>query len=284
MAERMNSVSKSGIRPVHPEAALTACATIGLIWLGALLGLLIFDIRSDWTLWLIYPLPLLPVAMSLIVRGSLRSERVSEPMRGLLWFGLVWIIGGAFFDLFSTLWHSPDLRDEGNVILRELLDRGHTLQQVYLFGAAMNFVFTWMFCELWRGLTIHLPRLASEVAGHAPNDRLEFFKSATGGGHLTWRQWLVPIRPSEMPKMAFWIWPTVITVTLAASTLRWYAGLEWFGFFPPLLAARAGVLFAGATLGMVAYFAFIERMSRQIRERQILEASALAAPASDSSD
>jgi len=244
---------------------LTVCTVFGLSWLMVLLVWLHLDANHENALWLIYPLPLLPVVMSLIVRSTLRSHSVSASTSKLLWFGLLWIIGGACFDLFSTLWHSPQLEDEGNVILRQLLDQEHSLGQVYLFGAAMNLVFTWMFCELWRALILHFPVIAREVAAHSPTGRLDFFKSATGGGHLSWRQWLIPFRPSELPRIEYWIWPTVVTVTLASSTLRWYAGLEWFGFFPPLLGARAIVLFSGATFGMVGYFLVINHLCRGMR-------------------
>ncbi len=57
---------------------------------------------------------------------------------------------------------------------------------------------------------------------------MAFLKAATGGSGLTWRQWLLPMRLSELTDSSYVVW-IVAVVLFAGGVDRWYLGLEWYG-------------------------------------------------------
>jgi hypothetical protein len=73
--------------------------------------------------------------------------------------GAVFIAGGAGFDIFATLLHSPDLSRESNPIARLLLDSGKSVEFVMFFGAVCQSLAAIASVLLWGGLLSH-PGLA----------------------------------------------------------------------------------------------------------------------------
>jgi len=90
---------------------------------------------------------------------------------------------------------------------------------------------------------------------------MRFLKSATGGDHLTWRQWIIPFNMSELPRAYHLLW--VMVVILVAGMIerwyRWYLGLEWFGLVSSARWTWVGV---GMTVGLAAYFVWLWVASR----------------------
>ena len=243
-------------RPLNQFMWISAA---GIIIQAVFLILALVSPNSGWTVLCMYSLPMVPLLVGLC---SLSAARQSEASVGKwpLGTGFLVIIGGAGFDLFATLWNSPDLSSEANVPLRILLDSRHSLQTVYIYGLIVNILFTTLFCILWWAILKHVRVVAQAIEEHHPESLCDFLKAATGGGHLTIRQWLWPLRLSELPLLYFWIWPTIAAVIGSASALRWYAGLEWFNVVSASLAGRAIVLTSTAMLTLVAYFFALHRI------------------------
>ncbi len=79
---------------------------------------------------------------------------------------------------------------------------------------------------------------------------MRFLKAATGGAHLTWRQWIIPLKMSELPRAYPLCWVMVV-VLVAGQVDRWYLGLQWFN----LVSSIRFVVFGVALfVGLVAYF------------------------------
>jgi hypothetical protein len=142
--------------------------------------------------------------------------------------GLVFSIGGVMLDAGATIINTPTLADEGNVIARALLDSGHSIAFVYLYGAVSQFLYLILVCGLWITFLRHRRTIIALARSAYPISRLDFIKAATGGEHLTWRQYILPLKLSELPKS--YHLAMLVAVTLTGSMLiNWYLGLSWLG-------------------------------------------------------
>ena len=126
---------------------------------------------------------------------------------------MIFIVGGAAFDIAATLHHTPDLQQEANPIARALLDSGYSLPVVYGLAIVCQGLYISLICATWVALLKHRSFLVRSL-GEAQSP-LAFLKAATGGAGLTWRQWFFPMRLSEFPDTHYVMW--VLAVTLFAS-------------------------------------------------------------------
>lgn len=239
-------------------------SSAGIVVQAVMLTAAAFAPESRLTVLSIYLLPLIPFSVAVVGIEVGRLGGITASKLRLV-SGFAVIVGGACFDLFSTLWHSPDLTEEANLPLRILLDSQHSLPFVYGYGLLVNVLFTGLFCILWWTLLRHRSLIVEAVQRQNPRTLQDFLKAATGAGHLTLRQWLWPLKPSELPLLYFWIWPTVMTVIWSATILRWYAGLEWFDVIPPSIAGRAAVMGGTGLLVLGLYFEAIRRQYSSAR-------------------
>lgn len=209
--------------------------------------------RHSFRLLTTYALPLVAAAgLVLLYRVSRRSTpRLS---RKAAWLGAAFVSGAAVTDLLSTVLVNPDLSLEANPYVRILLDRGHSLRFVYWHTAVMQILSVTLLCGIWTTFLRHVPVLLGSIAESRPASRLEFLKAATGGSHLTLRQWLVPIRLSELPTTYHCLWPLLVSIIFGVSLLRWYVALEWMDLVEPTLVWRCVVLFSGLTVTLALYF------------------------------
>ncbi|MCH7988350.1 MAG: hypothetical protein IID46_04270, partial [Planctomycetes bacterium] len=171
--------------------------------------------------------------------------------------GILFIVGGGTFDMIATVIHTPRLRDEGNVIARALLDSGHALAFVYGYAILAQTTFLALVCAMWLSLLRHRDILIASLQGHS--SFMRFFKAATGGAHLTWRQWIIPFNMSELPRAyhVFWV---LVVVFVAGMMDRWYLGLEWF----KLISSIRWIVFGAALLvGLGVYFVWLWLASRR---------------------
>ena len=219
----------------------------------------IFVPQHSFRLATTYLLPLFAAAGLWLLA---RVNRIAGPAgpKAAVWFGVAFVAGAAGLDLLSTILVNPDLSLEGNPYVRALLDGGHSLTAVYAHLAVTQGLCVLLLCGLWLTFLRQLPVLLGSIEESRPAGRLEFLKAATGGSHLTLRQWLVPVRVSELPMLYHCLWPLLISIIFAVSLLRCYAALEWMDLFEPDVVRRGLVLTFGLTASLAVYFAALRRL------------------------
>ena len=212
-------------------------------------------------LYTAYSLP----AMGLIALVLL-DRLVNQGKTGLPWgitvCGGIFIVGGAILDIAVTVAHSPDLELEGNPYVRILLDSQHPLPFVYLHALFTQSLYITLFCGIWIGFLRHRQILVETISAASPRNWVEFLKAATGGSHLSIRQWLFPIRPSEAPIIYHYVWLIAVPIVFGISLLRWYAAMEWIGIVEPTLSTRFYVVLHGVLSALVLYLLTLWRMYR----------------------
>jgi hypothetical protein len=207
----------------------------------------------SWRESFCYLIPFALVYAAYLATALLRAGSDSVPA-GPLWAGICFIAGGASLDVAGTLANTPKLTQEANRIARALLDSGHSLSFVYMYAAIGQTLAILLYCLLWAAFLRH--RTALLALGVQANLRggWDFLKAATGGARLSWRQFLFPMRISDLPD-AYPI-AMMLAVLLAGSSLsRWYWGLYWLGVLPWLSDVTVSV--ATVLLATVAYFAWL---------------------------
>lgn len=228
----------------------------------------LFDVWQidTWRLHLYtaYSLPAVGL-LALVLLDRLVSQGETGLPRAVSWCGAAFIVGGAILDIAVTVAHSPDLAMEGNPYVRVLLDSEHSLTFVYVHALVTQSLYITLFCGIWLGFLKHRQTIAATIAAASPRTILEFFKAATGGAHLTTRQWLFPVRSSEVAMLYHYIWLVAIPVVFGISLFRWYAALEWLGFVEPNTVTRVAVVLHGVCSTLVVYFVAMWRMSRSLQ-------------------
>lgn len=215
-------------------------------------------------LYTAYCLPAIGLLV-LMLLDRLVSQGETRLPGAVSWGGGAFIVGGAILDIAVTVAYSPDLSMEGNPYVRVLLDSEHSLPFVYAHALVTQSLYITLFCGLWLAFLKHRRTIALTIAAGAPETILQFVKAATGGAHLTVRQWLIPIRRSEVPLMYHYIWLIAIPIVFGISLFRWYAALEWLGIVEPDSITRAAIVLHGVCSSLVVYFIAMWRMSRSLR-------------------
>lgn len=198
--------------------------------------------------------PLLIVCLDLAIRLA-RAGTTAAPA-GVLIPGVAFVVGGGVFDIAATLYHSPDLAHETNPIARSLLDSSYPLGLVYGLSAVCQVLYVSLLCVLWAALLRHRSFLLTSL--RETRSPMTFLKAATGGRDLTWRQWVLPVRLSELPDADYAVW-VVAVILFAGGVDRWYLGFEWFGL---VSGSRFVVLGAGVLAGLCVYLAWLWSASR----------------------
>jgi hypothetical protein len=168
--------------------------------------------------------------------------------------GAAFIAGGAGFDIFATILHSPDLRAETNPYARFLLDSGHSVPFVFVYGAVCQSLLAIGSILLWRGLLSHRATIIDSIRDYSQSFP-EFMKAILGGAKLTWKQWIIPwhrYRGDRSEKYFYYPWP-IAAILVGGAVQRWYLGLEWFGFAP---GNRVVVGISSTVLGLAVYFSW----------------------------
>jgi hypothetical protein len=237
----------SAARALLAVALLAALALAAVLWPAP---------RPVGAIWVAYALPVACAAcLALAIRLARLGPAPASRLAALL--GTTLLLGAGGFDMAATLAHSPDLAREGNPLARALLDSGHSSRFVLGYGLLGQGLYLSCLCVLWLALLRHWPRLVGSVRDQPTFPR--FLKGATGGAGLTWRQWLLPLRWSELPRAYHCLW--ILAVVLWSGAVdRLFLGLEWFGLVPPI---RWPVLAVGVTAALAGYFGCLWRASRQ---------------------
>lgn len=225
---------------------------------------------EDWQLdslrlhlYTAYSLPALGLVL-LVLLDRLASQGETRLPKLVTWCGAAFIVGGAICDIVVTVVCSPDLALEGNPYVRVLIDSQHSLAFVYAHALITQSLYITLFCGLWLGFLRHRQTIADTITAAAPVGWFAFLKAATGGAHLTTRQWLVPLRMSEVPLLYHYVWLVAIPVVFGISLFRWYAALEWLGVVEPAFVTRILVVLHGVFSTLVLYFLAMWRLSRPL--------------------
>lgn len=147
--------------------------------------------------------------------------------------GIFLLVGGTAFDMIVTVVYSPTLNMEANPVARSLLDSGHSVLFVYVYAVMAQVLLTLLGCVMWVAFLRHRATLVASARNSRPKSYFEFVKSMLGGEKLSWRQYLLPIRLSELPKAYHLTWIFAV-IWMGSSLYRWYFGMEWLGWFPGL--------------------------------------------------
>lgn len=150
--------------------------------------------------------------------------------------GSLFVAGGSAFDGVITIVKSPTLSLEANPIARSLLDSGFSANFVIIYGIFSQIVVVVFICILWAAFLKHKDTFLALIKSKKGQSGLEFIKAAMGGGHLSWRQFLLPFKISELPTSYYIVW--LVPVLLVGGWFyRWYLGFNWLGlrWFPPVL-------------------------------------------------
>ena len=145
-----------------------------------------------------YSLPAVGL-VALILLDRLVNQGKTRLPWGITVCGGLFIVGGAILDMAVTVAHSPNLELEGNPYVRILLDSQHPLPFVYMHALFTQSLYITLFCGIWIGFLRHREIIVQTISAASPTSSIEFLKAATGGSHLSFRQWLFPIRLSEVP-------------------------------------------------------------------------------------
>lgn len=268
----------SALTSLRTNALLRNLALTGLgfvIWAALAFGWTVIVAYGDLEVWeeaapsrlQILTAYLLPVVCAVFVWMLVRIARQGEKLlsQPKFWIGCVLIAGAAVLDVGVTFYFSPDLSSEGNPVVRALLDSGHSVVWVMAHMVLTTLAIVGAFCAFWGAFLSHQKYLLETIRDEQPANWTGFLKAATGGAHLTLRQWLFPCRLSEISKLYHAIWMAGIVIVFGISIFRYYVSLEWLGVFKPALLPRLFVLFTGMFATLVWYFASLygqyQRMS-----------------------
>jgi hypothetical protein len=171
--------------------------------------------------------------------------------------GMVFIWIGVAFDIFATLWHSPDLAREANPAIRAFADSGHSLALSYVYLAGVAVVSSLALSIWWAIFLRHKEALLALSFRAEPQSFARFFKAATGGAALSWRQYFLPMKLAELPAA----YPVVVGygpfIVLMATFAHIYAALIWFRLVSH--PSIVGVLLWSTLLALAVYAVWLHR-------------------------
>lgn len=268
-----DTASLTSLRTNAPLRHLAILGFGALLWLVAAFGWALvatygefrgLALQSPSRLQIVtaYLLPIAALASSgILVRIARQGRELVSPLR--FWLGCGLVVGAAALDLGVTFYFSPDLMDEGNPVVVALMDSGHALPWVIAHMLLTTFAIVGMFCAFWWAFLCHQPYLLEILREGNPANWTAFLKAATGGAHLSLRQWMFPCKISELPRLYHGIWMVGISIVFGISLFRYYVALEWLGVFHPALWPRMIALFTGVTGSLIWYFASLHSAYRK---------------------
>lgn len=243
--------------PFSPLRAVFAACGVTLGWLAADLayGFLVDPHRLR--LLTTYLLPVFAVLVLVSVwrlgRSAAGTVRAFEFLAGG-----VFLVGAASFDLIVTVRSDPFLALEGNPYIRVLLDvTDHSYGFVYALVALTQALFVTTFVVAWWAFLRHRRTIIATVNEAEAENWLEFVKAATGGGRLSYRQWLFPLKPDEIPNPYMSVWPAALAACFGTSLFRYWAAAEWMRFVPAEPWLRYAVLACSVGGALVAYYGWL---------------------------
>lgn len=240
-----------------PLRAVFAACGVTLGWLTAdiLYGYLVDPHRLR--LLTTYLMPFFAGAVLLSVWRLARSAHGTvRPLE--LAAGVAFLVGAATIDLVVTVKSDPFLTLEGNPYIRVLLDMTeHSYGFVYALVALTQILFVGIFITCWWAFLRHRKTIVGLVNSAGAQNWPSFIKAATGGGGLTYRQWLFPFRPDEIPNPYLSVWPAALATCFGTSLFRYWASAEWLHIVPAETHLRYIVLFVGVVGTLATYYGWL---------------------------
>ena len=157
-------------------------------------------------------------------------------LRFPLIIGLLVTVGGLAFQGFVAVIKESGVR-EINLISRSLLDSGYSENLITIYSVITEIAFVVLICVLWAAFLKHKETIiALAKKNNNEKSRLGFFKAAMGGAHLSWRQFILPLKMNELPKSYYLVWILAFYLFWTSLSL-WYPGLHRLGLvsLPPYL-------------------------------------------------
>ena len=249
-------------RPSALQTVFAACGVaVGWLTADVVYGLLTDAHRLRLLTTYLLPFFAGAVLLAVIRFAKLGQGRVSP--RAFVTGGLFLAVA-AVADLAVTAFTDPELTLEANPYIRVLLDETeHPLGFIYGLVILTQTLFIGAFVASWWAFLRHRSAIVGRVCNAGPKTWPEFVKAATGGGRLTYRQWLLPIRPHEIPDPYFGVWPAALAVSFGTSLFRYWAAAEWLEIVPVTAPLRVGVLVVGIGGTLAAYYGWLARQWRR---------------------
>lgn len=179
-----------------------------------------------------------------LVSTGFRKHWVGVRPSILLVSGLMFIVGGAVFDIYATLRHSPDLLHEANPFARALLDDGVNLKAVMIwaFLAQMGVVFA--SSMVWMNFVVRLHWYRTMIrSAHG----IPLLGKVLGATDNRWSSLLGARVRYDVFVSALGV------IILAIFAYRWYLGMEWFGWVPVSRFAAPISLLVSALVFLLAW-------------------------------
>jgi len=198
---------------------------------------------------------ILPLSLAYgIVLGIMIYRKAIDPLPITPFvLGFLFMAGGAALDGIATLVNSPTLDREGNPISRVLLDSGHSVSFVIAYGILAQVLWVILICILWAAFLKHKNAYLALVKEKNARSGWDFIKAALGGAHLSWRQFLLPLKIKEFPTSYYWFWMFPV-LFVGISLHRWYLGFVWMGM---INFSSFGVALISSVLAFVAYLVWL---------------------------
>lgn len=222
---------------------------LGFLVVVTIIGLTYYThLLVSLRVWVAYVIPV-SLIIGIGITAVLYRKGDSNLPLGPLLAGIVGIVGGASFDVIATVIKTPFLERETNPIARSLLDSGHSIEFMYVYGLMVQVLVIVFGCVMWAAFLRNRKAIIAAGKNADPKSYWEFLKAATGSGHLSWRQYFLPLNLSELPKSYYVVWVLAV-MWVGMSVYRWYLGLEWLGVAH---GSRYIVLVGGLLLSCIAY-------------------------------
>lgn len=185
--------------------------------------------------WLGFTL-LLEIVLAASTLLLMRQGQETSQMKPLAWMGAILIIAGIWSDVLATVFHSPDMAQEGNPIIIFLRDNGFPLSIQYLTGFTAQFLLTVISCALWIAFVRHLPLYKAILLVMRPQSLVEFVWASLGG--RTYFSKTERLRVSRSYRLMWWL-----ILPLIMPFNRFMLALEWMGVIQPASFATQSVEF-----------------------------------------
>ncbi len=160
--------------------------------------------------------------------------------------GILFIVGGIWFDVCVTIFYSPDLQRERNPLVVSFLSQNVPLWGIILFAFVAQGLLTVLSCVLWVAFLKHADIYLSAILAMRPRSLLGFLFASIGFSTQYAR--FSEVRISSAYRF-FWI-PAIGIINPLG---RWLVGFEWLGIIPVRSATHILVSF-GSELPVVAAF------------------------------
>lgn len=248
---------------VEHQSKPYASRLIASLLVGALVVTVVYWLQPSLKLgvWLAY---LIPAFLLYCLHLSAKLLALGTDMipRGPFLAGVAFVVGGAGLDMIATVINTPSLDKEGNPVARALLDSGHPLWFVYSFALIAQILYALFTCLLWAVFLRHRRTVLSLARKSARGSRLAFIKAAMGGAELSWRQWVIPLKWSELPN-SYHVSLLIAAVFAGSFLMRWYWGLTWLDVLPH---AREVAMAISIMVPLLVYVAWLWRSFSETTE------------------